>query len=576
MRILWKGGREFKPAEDSSAALKKANGTKKAVISLDSDDEGAAAPFEDKPAFEDEEEDLDPSRPYPSLIQCLDLCFGTDVLHLALLPSSILRTEGLSWRGLQPLRQKIVFAASCADNSVRLVTLPLTPPSPLSKSRDDFRSNFAAANAGNGKWGETVVILGGHQKPPDGVSMVVELPSQVAKRDSRSATPAVPQLIVASHSREVMGLLLLYRIPIASPKSHIEPFQSIYLSSPAKSISFNPALSDPPAGQLLVADSTSACRIYDYRLLSNTTPFDEPTSDLVAEQGTWLLSLYPGFQKQSESASQNIGAHAGFGRKQIVDAKWVSNGRAVIVLLQDGEWGIWDIEGVGPGASQGLFGRQGIKGGSISQFSLTGFIEGAKALRSSIPQTSGSKFAPMTPSTRKTVDLFGNKGTNVPVRGQISVIEIPSSSATKSAEESIAFWLGESFYIIPNLFKYWSSTKNSGRGNLFSSTPGTRMTKLENIDLQGERCSGIAQISPLAARTTSSTALASEIMILGEHRFVTLTVGKQAPLRGENRMALVDTNANGGELDVVGIDQALARMERSDESGFLGKRKLLQ
>ena len=578
MTIVWRGGRPFKPGQGSSAAAKKPNGTDDMVMILDSDDEGPSTPsFEDKPEFEDVEEELDPSRPYPSIIQCLDLYFGTDVFHLALLPAPILKTEDASWPGVDTLKQKIVFTAACADNSVRLVTLPLTPPSPLSKSRDDFRTSFTAANAGNGKWGETVVILGGHQKPSNGVSMTVELPSQEAKGDPRSTASAGPHLIVASHSREVTGLLLLFRVPILSRNAHFEPFQRLYLASPAKSIAFNPALTDPPANQLLVADSTGACRIYDYKLLSNIAPTDDPASHPVAERGTWLLTLYPGFQKQSEAASQSIGAHAGFGRKTIVDADWVSNGRAIIVLLEDGEWGVWDIEGVGPGAPRGFIGRQGIKGGSLSQFSLTGFIEGSRALRSMAPQTSSSKFAPMTPGTRKTVDLFGNRDMNGPARGQISIVEVPSTSATKAAEESIVLWLGESYTVISSLSKYWAAAKTSGRANPFSGTPGAPMIKLEKIDLHGERCSGIEQIAKSSAPLGSSTALSSEIIVLGERRLLILSVGKQSPLtRGDKRMALVETNANGGDLDVVGIDQALARMEGRDSSELFGKRKLLQ
>jgi hypothetical protein len=413
--------------------------------------------------------------------------------------------------------------------------------------------------------------------------MTVDFSSQTVKGDSKSSTPTGPQIIVASYSKEVTGLLLLYRVPIASLQPHIEPFQSIYLSSPAKSISFNPALSSPPNGQLLVANSTGACRIYDYKLLVKTAPADDPSSDLTAEQGTWLLSLYPSFQRQPESsASQNTGAHAGFGRKTIVDAKWVSNGRAILVLLQDGEWGIWDIEGVGPGASQGLLGRQGIKGGSLSQFSLTGFIEGAKARSFGPPQIASSKFAPMTPSTRKSVDLFGNRGTTGAVPGQISVVEVPSSSATRPAEESIVFWLGESFSVIPSLSKYWAANSRkstSGSGNLFNGTPGGRMIKLESIDLRGERCSGIEQIAKLSiAPATSPTALSSDVVILGEHRLIILSAGKQVHSRveRENRMALVETDANVGELDVMGIDRALTRMENRDSTGFSEKRKLLQ
>ena len=88
------------------------------------------------------------------------------------------------------------------------------------------------------------------------------------------------------------------------------------------------------------------------------------------------------------------------------------------------------------------------------------------------------------------------------------------------------------------------------------------MIKLESIDLQGERCSGIEQIVKTA---TSSTGLSSEILILGEHRFTLLVSGK--PLRerpaekSASRLALVEKSINGGQLDVFGIDKALTRME---------------
>jgi hypothetical protein len=569
VRVVWRGGRPFKPPGDSPTAVKKANGNNNAVISLDDSDDEASSepPFEDKPEFEEEEDELDPTRPYPAILQCLDLYFGTDVLHIALLPASILRAEGTRFKPIESLKQKIVFAASCADNSVRFVTLPLTPPSPLSKTRPDFRSNFTVANAGNGKWGETVVVLGGHRKPSDGVSMCIDLSAEgQTKGDSKG-----PHIVIASHSREATGLLLFYRLPITPKILHVEPFQSIRLSSPAKSISFNPSLSNPPTGQLLVADSTGVCRIYSYKALVKPVPSDEPT-DLVAEQGTWLLSLYPNFQKQSESsATQNAGAHAGFGRKTIVDAKWVSNGRAILVLLQDGEWGIWDIEGVGPGASQGLLGRQGIKGGSISQFSLTGFIEGATKIRAAPQQT--SRLAPMTPGTRKTVDLFGPRSTG-PVQGAISVTAIPSSSATKAADESIVFWLGESFTVIASLSTYWAANakKNSNGGNLFNGTPGGRMIKLEHIDLQGERCSGIEQIP----KTTPGGALSSDVLLVGEHRFVLLSAGKQMMVPRSERLALVEMSARDitttmdTDMDITGIDRALARMEGQGVSEIFG------
>jgi len=572
VRLIWRGGRPFKSSQDPDVAPQKPNGTRNAIISLDSDDEGESGKrFEDKPEFEDEEEELDPSRPYPSILQDLDLRFGTDVLHLAVLPDPILKADGPSWRGLESLKQKIVFTAACADNSLRLVTVPLTPPSPKSKARPELRSDFTLANAGKGTWGETVALLNGHQKPSDGVSMTLEfsgIPND-QKKGGQDSTSADAHVIVASHSREVTGRLLLFRIATKLPKPAVEPFQSIYLASPAKSISFSPTLSRQHASHLLVADSTGVCRIYDYKTSTKAT--EDAADSPVTEQGTWLISLYSGFQnaKIDSQASPHFGTHAGFGRKTIVDAQWVSAGRAVIVLLSDGEWAIWDIEGVGPGASQGLLGRQGIKGGSRSEYSVTGYIDAAPRSRTSgPPQITSSKFAPMTPGTRKSTEPFGSRGSTGVVRGQISVVEVPSPSPTSPSEESVLFWFGETFFIIPNLAKYWAANprKAGGSGNLFNGPSGAHSIKLESVELQGERCSAVAQI----AKPTTSTHLHSDIIIVAEHRFVILSQGKPPRQQGGGRMGLVEKSTNSGDLDVVGIEQALSRME----NGSAAKRKL--
>jgi hypothetical protein len=563
VRIVWRGGRAFKPSSGASTDPKKINGAKGAVISLDSDDEEPAAKaFEDKPEFEEDEEELDPSKPYPSILQTLDLHFGTNVLHLAILATPALKAEGSSWRGLEPVKKKIVFTAACGDNSLRLVTIPLTPPSPESKARPEFRSEFTEAYAGKGKWGETVALLGGHQKPSGGLAMTADF-----GRSKQESGQTGSRIIVASHSREVTGLLLLFRISVKSPESRVEPFQKIFLASPAKSISFNPSLSGQRFSHLLIAETTGVCRIYDYNKVPKS-PDDGPDI-LEAEQGSFLLSLYASFQNTKDPQSSYTGAHTGFRRKNIVDAQWVSAGAAIIVLLSDGEWALWDIEGAGLGASK----TETIHGGSRTQYSLTGYIDAGTKSGQSIPtQTTTSKFAPMTPSTRKSTEPFSAKGSNGSVQGQISVVEIAAPSPTTPSEESIIFWLGETYTIIPSFSKYWAtnSRKSANSGNLFSNTvTGTRMLRLEGIDFQGERCTGIDQI-------TKTQGLIPEILVSGEHRLAILTTGskgREVKARQAERLALTEKSANKGELDVVGIDQALARMENGGSS--VGKRNSL-
>ena len=179
-------------------------------------------------------------------------------------------------------------------------------------------------------------------------------------------------------------------------------------------------------------------------------------------------------------------------------------GKAVIVLLADGEWGLWDIEGDGSaGGSKGILGRQSIKGGAITAFSISGWIDSAPVKSSSTKgataRTSNSKFAPMTPSTRKTVEpvLFSGRSGHGFARGKISVVRLPATSTISLAEESVAFWLEDSYCVIPNLRAYWdaqSRRNGGGSGNLFGvSNPMSRMIRLEGVNLRGERCCGIDQ-----------------------------------------------------------------------------------
>ncbi|EPE26016.1 WD40 repeat-like protein [Glarea lozoyensis ATCC 20868] len=558
VRIVWRGGRPFKEPSETPTTAEKTNGRTNAVISLDSDDEGGPPKFEDKPEFEDEE-DLDPSIQYPEILQTLDIHFGTPVLQLATLPSSVLKAEGASWQAFQPLQQKIIFAAGCADSSLKLVTLPTTPPSPISKDRSEFRISFTEAYAGKGNWGETVTSLTGSRQASAGISLTARV------ENTSSSSRSTPQIIVASHTPEVSGVLYMYKVSTKSPEAHLQPFQKIYLSSPAKSIAFNPSLDGQRSSHLLVADKKGACRIYDYAKLSTTS--DEGTEGNVIQEGTWLLSLYTRFEspKSNQLTPRLIGSHTGFGRKPIVDAKWVAAGRAVIVLLVDGEWGVWDIEGAGPGASKGLLGPQGVKTGAISEYSLTGFIDAARKTQQSGPPQIPGKFIPSTPSASRSLALFGSKANVETGHGEISVMDISSSVSKNILDESIVFWLGQTYTQIPNLSKYWRANagKNADKpsGNALNNASGSVAVRLNHVNLQGERCSGIDQIP-----TTNSGDLPTELIVLGEHRYIILStpsISKQPkPRATSNNLALVARNSTTyGDLTVMDIDQELDKME---------------
>jgi len=574
---------------------------------IDSDDEQSgshAPPFEDKPEFANGDDEIDPSKPYPRTIQHLDLNFGAAALRIAVPP--IPTFTGDTSSGLSPsiLNDQLVFVIACSDQKLRLVTRPLNPPSPLSKLRQDIRSAITASYAGHGKWGETVLELTASLLPADGVSLTFTNVEKVSNtngdrnlRKTRSTATSGParsewQILVASCSREGPGVLLIHRIPIINTqkiktnytlsRNHAAPSQRISLSSPAISVSFNPNISSPSQStHLLVADKTGACRIYDCEPSHASASISSESlgsTTSASQHGSWLLTMYSGFLS-SKSDTQNTlpGTSLGnLGRKAVVDAKWAMGGKAVIALLTDGEWGVWDIEGDGSaGGSRGILGHHGIKGGAMTAFSISGWVDSAPVKSSSskgaAARTSNSKFAPMTPSTRKTTEpvLFSGRSGHEFARGKISVVRLPASSTISLAEESVAFWLEDSYCVIPNFRAYWDaqSRRNSGgSGDLFGiSSLMSRMIRLEGVNLRGERCCGIDQHPQ---EITSKSLLPTEILILGEHRY-SIASDKTYQLRGPKRRASSrgEYQATASrDLDVTEIDQVLSRMENSNSS----------
>ncbi|TGJ84605.1 hypothetical protein E0Z10_g4168 [Xylaria hypoxylon] len=535
--LVWRGGRRFK-TEVQEAAAKGANGKQNgrppqdAVMIIDSDEEDAAPkePFIDHPQFE---ETLDDESTYPEISQTLDLEFDTAVMHISTLPLTPCLAEDASWEGTDTLKEKIIFTASCATREVFLVTLPLVPPSPLSKARKDLQESLLAGKAGNGKWGETVTLLAGQQKPSDGLAMTLIRPRPAYDRSksserSRSTSRAVHRVVVAAHSREASGTLRLWDVPLevtTKPGRQIEPFQTEYLPKPLSSISFNPTHST----QLLCNASPNAVRIYDYNVAS--MPPDDLSEGPFPSQGSWLISLYPPFVRQSPS------------RKPILAASWVARGRAIFVLLADGQWGIWDIDGVSPQGSAhfGMPGS-GIVGDAITHFNISGYVEGTSPLRNPASQrVSGgaSEFVPMTPHSRR--DAFSSlSGPErlAAVSGGVVVTPLPSSTTTTS-DENVTLWIGSSDHVftIPGLLKFWDAQIRKGAGggvNLFSGAQPTRMIRLTDLSvgLMGERCTQVGAMVRFSETGGMSTpgreGLPVDVVVCGESRLIIIRESEAA------------------------------------------------
>ncbi|KAK3317670.1 hypothetical protein B0T19DRAFT_295753 [Cercophora scortea] len=551
--VVWRGGRRLKAPKQTSEDKHNGATTDDAVMILDSDDDNApgASPskaFVDKPTFE-ENLTADTSA-LPEIVQTLDLAMGTAVLHVAVLPMPPCSASDAAWNGAEILKDKIVFAVTCSTNDVYVVTLPLTPPSHESKARPELRQSLLAGNAGKGVWGETLTLLAGQGRPGEGVAITVVKQKSVSRSRSqeRAVIPATPspRVIVAVHSREASGTLRFWDVTLdARPgtMNRVEPFQTEYLPSPLSSISFNPA----HITQLLAVASPHAVRVYDYSVAS--LPSDDTSEGPFPTQGSWLLSLYPPFTR---------GPLMSTARKPIVAAEWIVQGHAILTLLADGQWGIWDIDGASPstanGGGGGLFSKthSGLRGSAITTFSISGHLEGTSPLRNpatqKTPAASGSdgQFVPMTPHTRRdaiAASITGGSEKLAAVRGGITITQTTPPRGADAGDESAVLWLGGAdpvVSVIPVISRFWESQLRRAIGggvNLWSGTQPTRMIRLTDLGagLLGERCTGAAAVlkpgrsSPRAngmdsasdnGAPSASEGLPIEVLLQGENRLV--------------------------------------------------------
>ena len=548
------------------------------VIDLDDDDEPQTLKSATEVAeFEDEDEEVDRSEPYEHMVRRIDIPLGTAARHLAVPHVPSYANEAPPGSYPPVYSSHIVVAVACNDLSVRLVVLPLTPPAPT--------TNVPSA------WGVQMVKIGlhSHQDPISSVAIThtsprTDLDEDVDRSKSRSrsgnrlaGTGAASStsdgspnwaFLVASTSPTAGGLLVVHQVPLSSdtlpstsPESHIL-LQKQYIRSPLANAKIYFNTSPYPAerhSNILITCPDSGC-VKIYQALTETTStssrgrrgsvitIESATSSSRSlrapsnRQGTFLLTLYPGFVSSIESASLTR-------RKHVLDAAWVLGGRAVLVLLEGGEWGVWDIEGAGPtpSAARNLLKGQdnisGIQGGALTKFTLRGMItppaeEFPKTQQSDKGDPKTGRLAPMTPHTRKVRSdglfrgaSFGSIPPNTNgtfTQGSICVTEHaptrPSVSSTVM-NESILLCYGNTNLVIPSLLSLWRA-ETTGKGSL-DTTGVVRPSSFSALQLGGQQQRSIAAL-PHPAKPGSGEAFglsddkAPNVLITTEHRLIML------------------------------------------------------
>lgn len=523
-------------------------------------------------------------------IESVNLPLGTAVLHIAFpfIPTDSSQHNSHALPAL--LTDSIVAAMACSDASVRLITLPLAPPSVRVRENAEGACIPSTVGEQESICGEHIRVISGgtnHQSIPSCVSITLA-PSSASldsdlemdedetrpRRDisnrrrvtskSRSRSRSAGRdngwdLIIASSSSDLSGLLLIHKITLSSGGRELSrtttdfnvPLSIQHLPCPAVSLDFNPSLpGDGRNSRLLLAETKGMIRILDC-LLAETY-----------NECPCLITLHTSCH--SSSHGRRSGSH-------VLDARWVLGGKAALVLLESGEWGVWDLEGHGPKTQSTSNAPLVPTLGSLFAFATRGLLnDGSNNVKSdnadTARMTKGSKptmLAPTTPSTRRSrqENLFAGpiRYAERPARGGISVA---ADQHSKIVDIAVMMWYNDTINIIPSFRTHWADNLK-GSGNLFGNGARGKARTLNDI-LPGERPIDVALL-PASHQSMYGGARENTVLVTGETRYVLVTspstIQRTTPrnhlsLRSDQQML------EEGELDLDGMQRMLSTMDK--------------
>lgn len=526
------------------------NGIKKSqdVIVIDSDDE------EEEPQqshlaedYESEEDQHDPDSPSPSIVQAVELDIGSAVLQIAV--PALATTTAI--QGIQLATTHAVVALACANGKVLLLTIPLAPPKVSSVADYVSKGIGELELAANDSLTSDISIK---LIPNDDAHSA----SSRARKSSELNKNAQARLLVAvSTTRLQLWSIGLTATSLSTAKRLASPI--LRLPASGSKVSYHPS---SKLSQLLCVDPTGAVRIYE--------PFADTKSALSPNEqtlGKWVTSYLTPFRNQT-------GLSALARRKVILGAEWVLGGRGILALLEDGEWGIWDLSG------------KAQPGKTAEEFALNGYLVSTSTTETrdaSRPKHALSKLAPMTPNTRKSKaeNLFTGpvRAAGVAPTGGISISQ--SIDRGGSLDESVIMWYNGAIYSIPSLQTFWQRSNNSKSGGL-GSLYAPALTHISDIDLMNENITSVSQFAASSTSTSSGLGqmnLPRDLLVSAEHRFMivqNLRNGVQGastlfqqqvverPAPRDQRML------DAGELDIGAMDRMLDNIASGTETRRVG------
>jgi hypothetical protein len=577
LHILWRGGRPLSTASRTvTERVKDFSATRtlrtewNQPIDLKESPVTEDIPDKYKPRYDPEEEELDEDEPYPSFTQELKLSFGSPVLHLAL-PNVPQASSSLQSKARVPLivSQRIVLAVACADATLRLITLPLTPPSASAKRNGRLGAQIChlSPSAPSSAMARDVALTwtSSSTLSEAGQQMDLDNPQQQPTTNDEKL-----DLLVASSTSAHLETLTFYRIPIAFNEitggkvpAAVAPFHAVPLSSSTQCLRFSTAqYPSRHHSRLLVADVKGTLKIYDPLAPKGRPSSRTSADDTSVENGTWISAFNTSFQMPKGATSNYPGLAQ---RRKIVDVAWVSEGRAALVLLDRGEWGVWDIEGMTQK--------------KMNAFALQGFIGSPDAAPASeLKSRSTQGLAPSTPNTRqqRQESLFGAPKPAAPAtttaRGGVCAIATAGSHG--HLDDSVVLWYGSEAYHISSLAALWQRSLNSS-GKDIGSLYGPGLSHIEGLDLSGEILNGVTQFPIRSTAINLGPMSLRDFAVTGEYSLVIIqSMRPQTPSRSlfaqaaSNGPSIFDQQLlERGELDLGGMDRLLNGMG-SRNNGF--------
>lgn len=524
-------------------------------------------------------------------VHSLELPFGAAVLHLSF-PVFSSELHHSSTRSLPSLlSNKLVVAVACSDSKIWLLTLALSPPLAQNNAESELHGNNPLRKNGIDHFGVQTVLMSGHTGIPRGVSITLSpryshmIDPDETDEDTKISDPPsrtnfqtlhgdlpdrsihhIWDFLVASHSADLSGLLLIHRVAILANGCDIDvsftenlvPWQTHRLSSPASHIYFNPSLHPAPQhSEILVVGCQGVLRVL------KCLPLYE--SQL---EGSWLISLYTAFEATMDCLDR---------RKSILDAQWCLNGKGIIVLHTDGEWGIWDLQNIRVKAPIGHNSAQSVLG-TTSAFVLGGWIHPLLSSRhpsktSMNKREHNSKLAPMTPGTRKIrQDILFACQMSQPrnfISGGISVTPISNGLNDGTQDESLVLWHGDNTVILPSIYTCWLAHKKASR-NLLNAETDEQLRQSGIAHLKGETQSEVTLIPEFfLLGCTHGRATRRALLVAGEHRIAIVSFSYGDP--NEEAISHVSSTVSStdlhslaaGDLTIKGINRMLTEMSKS-------------